>query len=108
MPTKVENVLSRTEKKNSLIIRWGDKPLTKLFNEISGIIEGSKGQGNKEYVRIVLFYDNVIKLQTFDNGTPFIFEIDENNESLFMLDQSLDIFCDERDLVYSKVKCKTI
>lgn len=100
---KLDKVLSVTEKETSHIELINISPLRVLFQRIA-TIRMHLSKGNKKLTRVLLDSDNIVKLETSDNGTPFVFVINENHFEFPRLESKLKVFCLLQGLKFRKIE----
>ena len=94
--SKLETILSETEKKTSIILeidKSQDLSLKKreLFEFIKDFKFRNMVNRNKRLTRIILEEGFVIKLETYDNGTPYVIVFDETDPMVSTLPRYLKI-----------------
>ena len=108
---KLDKILSKTEKKKSHIVPIRESNVKKgyigtgtrgVLYAINQMIKYSF-KGNKKIVRIILESNNIVKLMSYDNGTPIIYVFDENHSEIKDLSSILEFFCIKHDLIYSEI-----
>lgn len=96
----IEEYLSRTEKRNSKIVVMENKPLRRGLNLIIGLKDLNETDKYKRIVRIVFVQDYIVKLQSYDNGTPYVIVFKKDEE---YLEECLKILCKREKLIFSKI-----
>lgn len=99
----LEKVLSPTEKKNSKIIETKGKSLRRVLNMIIAIKDLNENEEFNKIVRVILINEDIVKLQTYDNGTPYIFVLESKDENVY-LEDCLEILCSRENLTLTKIE----
>lgn len=103
---KLDKVLSITEKETSKIVFVNDieNHLNEVLNTIR-LLRGLCFTGDKKLTRIIINSGNVMKLESFDNGTPIVFVTNEGGFELPKVANKLKIFCKLEELKFRKIEC---
>ena len=101
--TKLDEILSRTEKKNSKIFNVGKRFVNIALDCINSFIILCEDEKFGKIERIIVVDGTVVKLQSADNGTPLVFVFDEDNVTLDYLEPTLEVLCNRRNVILSKI-----
>ena len=99
----LKNCLSRTEKKTSKIVKVDKYSINTAFGLINSAILLNEDEKFNKIVRIIFENGNIIKLQTYDNGTPFVFVFDKQNAELEYVEPTLETLARRRKVILSKI-----
>lgn len=109
---KIGEYLSVTEKENSALVIFDKLNLGILDDILMDIykqVEASANKGNKKIVKVIFEANSLVKLQSFDNGTPYIyilgeeFEFFKPEDYFELIDVFLNNMCDKFGIVYQKM-----
>ena len=102
---QLDTVLSPTEKETSEIIPLGKEiSLLGIFHKLERKHLEFYAEGVKELQRIILEDENIIKLESKDNGTPVVYVIDTKRIDLRELESKLTVFCKYHHLKFRKIE----
>jgi len=96
----IDRYLSETEKRTSQIVKVGNEPTRQILNIIAGIKWLRRNEKNKRIVRVILDNGFIVKLQSYDNGTPIIFVFEDKTR---VLKTGLEILCESEGLDFSEI-----
>lgn len=99
----LEQVLSPTEKKNSKIVETNDKSVLTVLNWIGTLKDINENEPYDKIVRVVFINEEIIKLQSYDNGTPYIFVLGEKAKKGYML-KGLEMLCNQDKLTLTTME----